>query len=62
MRQNLHSKLFAFSLAALTALPALSHQLVSEADVVRQPENTPPTKNWVLYTRPGTPPTAGVFV
>lgn len=25
--------------------------VVTEADVVRQPENTPPTNNWVLYNR-----------
>jgi len=62
MRQHLHSKLCVFSLAALLALPAMSQQMVSEADIVRQPENTPPTNNWVLYTRPGTPPTAGAFV
>jgi hypothetical protein len=39
---------------------------ITDADVARQPENTPPTRNWVLYTRalgtgvfrvgPGTPP------
>jgi hypothetical protein len=43
--------------------------VVIESDVARQPENTPPTRNWVLYTRlagngtfrtgPGSPP-AGV--
>lgn len=40
--------------------------VVTEEDIVRQPENTPPTNNWVLYTRnagtgtfrigPGAPP------
>ena len=40
--------------------------VVTEADITRQAENTPPTDNWVLYTRlagngnfrqgPGTPP------
>ncbi|MBV9773418.1 MAG: hypothetical protein JO040_05685, partial [Gemmatimonadetes bacterium] len=40
--------------------------VVTEEDVARQPENTPPTRSWVLYTRnagnaafvpgPGTPP------
>lgn len=34
---------------------------VTEADVTRQAENTPPTDNWVLYTRAGTPPTAAAF-
>lgn len=28
--------------------------IVTESDVTRQVENTPPTNNWVLYTRPGT--------
>jgi hypothetical protein len=27
--------------------------IVTESDIVRQVENTPPTNNWVLYTRPG---------
>jgi hypothetical protein len=35
---------------------------VTESDITRQPENTPPTDNWVLYTRAGTPATAGAFV
>jgi hypothetical protein len=35
---------------------------VVESDVARQPEGSVPTKNWVLYTRAGTPPTAGQFV
>jgi len=26
-------------------------QTVTESDIARQPENTPPTRNWVLYTR-----------
>lgn len=37
-------------------------EIVSECDVTRQAENTPPTNNWVLYTRLGTPPTSGEFV
>ena len=46
--------------------PSLSHTggstiVVTEADVTRQVEDTPPTDNWVLYTRVGTPPTAGQF-
>lgn len=28
--------------------------IVTESDVTRQVENTPPTNNWVIYTRPGT--------
>src|SRR5688572_3491357 len=63
MRQNLHLRQILFSLAVLVAFPAISQTVVvSEANVIRQAENTPPTNNWVLYTRPGTPPTAGVFV
>ncbi len=48
---------------ALTASPAhaATTENVSESDVTRQPENTPPTDNWVLYTRAGTPPTAAQF-
>lgn len=37
-------------------------EIVTECDVARQVENTGPTNNWVLYTRAGTPATAGVFV
>ncbi|HEX8131302.1 MAG TPA: thrombospondin type 3 repeat-containing protein [Pyrinomonadaceae bacterium] len=37
-------------------------KVVLATDVTRQAENTPPTDNWVLYTRAGTPPTAGEFV
>jgi hypothetical protein len=64
-------KLHLAGLAALTmvgggllAAPAsaASTETVTEADVTRQVENTPPTDNWVLYTRAGTPPTAGAFV
>src|ERR671926_340381 len=35
---------------------------VTESDITRQAENTPPTDNWVLYTRAGTPATAAAFV
>jgi hypothetical protein len=28
--------------------------IVTESDVTRQVEDTPPTNNWVLYTRAGT--------
>ncbi len=41
---------------------AATTETVTEADVTRQVENTPPTDEWVLYTRPGTPPSAGAFV
>lgn len=52
----------------ITALPAhaADNTVVTESDVTRQAENTPPTDNWVLYTRnagaaefvdgPATPP------
>ena len=34
--------------------------VVTEADVARQTEDTPPTRSWVVYTRPGT--ATGAFV
>ena len=47
-------------------LAASTTVVVTESDIARQPENTPPTDNWVLYTRnagtgvfrvgPGAPP------
>jgi hypothetical protein len=45
--------------AATAAEPGT--EVVTEADVTRQVENTTPTDSWVLYTRAGTPPTAGAF-
>jgi hypothetical protein len=50
--------------AALTPAVAASGgtEKVTEMNVVRQAENTPPTAPWVLYTRAGTPPTSGQFV
>ena len=72
------TRLFALMLvAAVAALAALSpasramqascdRVVVTEDDIARQAENTPPTRNWVLYTRnagtgafrvgPGAPP------
>lgn len=41
---------------------AATTEVVSEADVTRAPEGAPPTDSWMLYTRAGTPPTAGAFV
>ncbi len=41
---------------------AASTDVVTESEVTRQAENTPPTDNWVIYTRAGTPATAAVFV
>jgi hypothetical protein len=44
------------------AAQAATTEEVTESDVTRQVENSPPTDNWVLYTRPGTPPLgAGSF-
>lgn len=48
-------------LGASARIPCLTDE-VTEGDVTRQPENTPPTDNWVMYTRAGTPPAAGMFV
>ncbi len=47
---------------AVQAAVDCTMEVVREADVTRQAENTPPTDNWVLYTRTGTPATAGAFV
>jgi hypothetical protein len=54
------------SMSALGVLAADTTEVVTESDIARQAENTPPTDNWVLYTRnagngafvagPATPP------
>lgn len=36
---------------AAPANPQNTTQVVTNSDVVRQPENTPPTGSWVLYNR-----------
>jgi hypothetical protein len=36
---------------AANAAAATTTETVTEADIVRQAENTPPTNDWVLYTR-----------
>lgn len=49
----------------LVSLPAgaATTEVVTEDDVTRQAEGTPPTtEEWVLHTRAGTPSTAGAFV
>ncbi|HEY0097797.1 MAG TPA: hypothetical protein VGB76_02485, partial [Pyrinomonadaceae bacterium] len=67
-----------FVLALVAALAALVYtpvaklavdetcttDVVTEGDIARRPESTPPTAadDWVLYTRTGTAPTAGAFV
>lgn len=43
---------------ALASAAVPQTEVVTEADVVRQAENTPPTDNWVIYTRTATPGTA----
>jgi hypothetical protein len=52
----------AFGLAVAPAQASHLGTQVTEADVTRAPENAPPTDSWMLYTRAGTPPTAGAFV
>jgi hypothetical protein len=52
----------AVSTPAAAADCVATTEVVTEGDVTRQLENTPPTDNWVLYTRAGTPPSAGAFV
>jgi hypothetical protein len=54
--------LVAMLILSLPAAAATTTVIVTEDDVTRQAENTPPTDNWVLYTRVGTPPTSAVFV
>jgi hypothetical protein len=58
----------ALSIAALlttggtAARVACATDEVVEGDVTRQVENAPPSDDWMLYTRVGTPPTAAQFV
>lgn len=47
---------------AAAAAPSPGTEVVTEADVTRAAENAPPTDDWMLYTRAGTPPTAAAFV
>ena len=71
-RERIHMRTKLLAAAAATALVGLTGvssayaaettEVVTESDVTRQVENTPPTDNWVLYTRAGTPPTAAAFV
>ena len=42
------------TVAAVGVAAECLRAIVTESDIVRQVENTPPTNNWVLYTRPGT--------
>src|SRR5690349_198259 len=60
---------FAVVILPVHTAQAASNVVITENEIARQPENTPPTKNWVLYTRnagsgyfrtgPATPP-AGI--
>src|SRR3546814_5707692 len=40
---------------------AATTEVVTEGDGTRQVEDTPPTDDWVLYTRAGTPASAATF-
>lgn len=69
MKLHRYAAACALAAAAATAGPLgsagaddSSTQVVTESDVVRQLEGTPPTGPWVLYTRAGTPGTAAAFV
>lgn len=62
MKKNLLWKPLLASIYLLLSSVCMYGQVVSETDVTRQPENTAPTDNWVLYTRAGTPPTSAEFV
>jgi hypothetical protein len=54
--------LVAFAATAVGFAEVCEIVTVTNSDVARQLEDTPPTSNWVLYTRAGTPATAGQFV
>lgn len=54
--------LFLFSVALQPSFLAAQNVVVTEGDITRQPEGTPPSDNWVGYTRLGTPPTAIMFM
>ncbi len=41
------------SMTALSVAAASTTEVTTEDDIVRQPEGTPPTNDWVLYTRNG---------
>jgi hypothetical protein len=48
------------NLKVSAAVSAAGNPIITEAEIARQTENTPPTKNWVFYTRGTT--TSGAFV
>jgi hypothetical protein len=55
MKKQLFAAAAALALTGLTgvsgAVAATSTQVITETEIARQPENTTPTKNWVLYNR-----------
>jgi hypothetical protein len=53
--------LLAIMQGASAAPVASTVERVIESDVARQAESTPPTKDWVVYTRAGTPDSAASF-
>ena len=71
--KNIRLSLIAFTViflcaAVLTTVGIVSYaqtqncevEVITEDDIIRQTENTPPTNEWVLYTR--TPASGGAFV
>jgi|SRR5687768_1425944 len=48
------------AMAGIAVAAVCTTQIVTESDIARQPENTPPTSDWVLYTRLAT--STGTFV
>jgi hypothetical protein len=62
MRNSTYRRPYAFLASLFCSLIVNAQTVVSESDIARQPENTQPTRNWVGYTRTGTPPTALQFV
>jgi hypothetical protein len=53
------SLILAITSYATTASASTCTEIIREADIVRQAEDTPPTGPWVLYTR--TPSSSGTF-
>jgi hypothetical protein len=63
MRMKRITTLITAGLVATVMFPAFASAAtntvtVTDSDVARQLEDTPPTKNWVIYTRPTAPGTA----
>lgn len=62
MRKAIFRRSYVFLASLFCSLMVNAQTVVSESDIARQEENTHPTRNWVGYTRTGTPPTALQFV